>query len=70
MTDVDVDALVAEGATGPAEAARFLGICRSKLYQEMDAGRIPYLKVGTRRLIPKAALRRYLAERLRETQGR
>jgi excisionase family DNA binding protein len=61
-----VDALRAELATDPNagpehllsidEAAATLGIGRSTLYQELDAGRIRSLKVGRRRLVPSSAI--------------
>ena len=56
--------LVRDGAFGVAEAQRFSGLGRTKLYELMEQGRLPFSKVGTRRLIPKNALVRILAEGL------
>ena len=38
------------------EAARLLSISRSNLYGLMDAGELPYRKIGARRLVPRAGL--------------
>lgn len=38
------------------EAAAALGIGRSRLYAEMDAGRLRSLKAGRRRLVPASAI--------------
>ncbi len=35
-------------------------LSRSKLYTEMSAGRLRYVKVGSRRLIPESALVDYI----------
>lgn len=42
------------------EAARCLGISRGLAYQGVKTGAIPSVKVGTRILVPKAALARML----------
>jgi excisionase family DNA binding protein len=41
------------------EAAATLGIGRTRLYAEMDAGRLRTLRAGRRRLIPASALTEY-----------
>ena len=51
-----------EGFIPVAEAARFLGLSRAKLYQMMDAQELSYAKFGRSRRIPRRALREY-AER-------
>lgn len=51
----------------PAEAARALGIGRSKLYQLLDAGTIVSLRIGNCRCIPAASLPP-LVERLQADQ--
>ena len=38
-------------AYGPAEASELLGISRSQLYELMNTGQIPSVKLGGRRLI-------------------
>ena len=48
-------------AYSPAEAAAELGISRAKLYQLLDDGTIPSLKLGRRRLIRREALVSLLA---------
>jgi excisionase family DNA binding protein len=54
--------VVADGLVTVGEAARFLGIGRSKLYSLMDSGRLPFVKLDTARRIPRTALIK-LAER-------
>lgn len=43
-------------AYSPAEAAQALGISRARLYQLIEDGSIPSLKLGRRRLIRAEAL--------------
>lgn len=42
------------------EAARTLGIGRSRLYAEIGAGRLRSVAVGRRRLIPSGAISAYI----------
>lgn len=44
------------------ETLRLLGICRPKLYEAINAGRIVARKMGRRTLIPAAEVQRYLNE--------
>jgi len=46
-------------AVGPAEAARLVGVGRTKIY-ELLSGELASFKVGTRRLIRVAELERWL----------
>lgn len=55
--------LARDGAVGVAEACRFLGVSRSQLYEIMAQSELAYVKVGTRRLLLLAELRRFLAVR-------
>ena len=48
-------------AVSPDAAADLIGIGRTKLYELLDVGRIPSIKVGRRRLIATAALEQFLA---------
>jgi excisionase family DNA binding protein len=43
------------------EAAEAIGISRSLVYDEMNAGRLGYIKIGRRRLITSQQLNEYLA---------
>jgi excisionase family DNA binding protein len=45
------------------EAARALGIGRSKLYALVAAGEIPVIRIGRSTRIPAAALERWVEER-------
>lgn len=49
----------------PEEAAAALGICRSKLYELLQAGVIESVHIGASRRIPVAAMVEYV-ERLRQ----
>lgn len=42
------------------EAAEILGVGRSTLYASMNAGEIPFIQLGARRIIPTAALLKLL----------
>jgi excisionase family DNA binding protein len=46
------------------EAADALSISRSMIYDEMDSGRLGYIKIGRRRLITSAQLENYLARQV------
>ncbi len=43
------------------EAARFIGLSRSRLYELIDEGQVEARKVGSRTLIPTASLHALLA---------
>ncbi len=47
---------------GVSEAAQLLGIGRSNAYNLMTEGKIRYVKIGSRRLIPRIALEQFVAE--------
>jgi excisionase family DNA binding protein len=56
--------LIADGLATVKDAEGFLKIGRSKLYEEMDAGRLTYCKFGRARRIPWREIRRYAADSL------
>ena len=60
---------MADGAVGIEEARRFSGLGRTVLYQLMTQGRLPFVKVGARRLIPRRALVALLSECLTGEDG-
>ena len=53
---VERTALVADGLLTVREAAEFLKLSRSTLYQMMDAGELAYSKIGCSRRIPRRAV--------------
>ena len=61
---VDAAELLADGSMSVKDAARFSGLSRAELYKLMGAGRLAFVKHGKRRLIPRKALVRCLAEGL------
>jgi excisionase family DNA binding protein len=56
--------LVQEGCLSVAAAAELMGVGRTHLYCEMGSGRLRFVRIGKRRLIPRAEIHRYLVERL------
>jgi excisionase family DNA binding protein len=48
--------LFAEGAMGVPEAAKFLGMSRTGVYDLMTSGRLVFSKLGRRRVVPRVAL--------------
>jgi excisionase family DNA binding protein len=50
----DSEQMVEEGAVDVTQACAFTGVGRSFLYGLMDSGRLSYVKLGKRRLIPRA----------------
>jgi excisionase family DNA binding protein len=61
--------LVADGSVVVGEAVRFTSLGRTTLYGLMERGELRYIKVGRRRLIPRAELKRLLAGGLMEGAG-
>ena len=49
-------------AVRPAEAAKALGLSRTALYSILSTGELESIKVGTSRLIPVSALRKFVDE--------
>ena len=61
LTDHEVGPLhIAPLAVGIADACRLTGLGRSKLYELLNAGEIPSLKIGKRRVVRVQALREWL----------
>jgi excisionase family DNA binding protein len=56
--------MLKDGSLGVEQARAFSGLGRSALYELMGQGRLPYVKCGARRLIPRRALVQVLAEGL------
>jgi excisionase family DNA binding protein len=62
-TDVTSD-LFAEGSVRPNAATKEFGVGKTQLYDWMQAGILPFAKIGRMRLIPRAALKKLLREHL------
>ena len=67
MSDDEITELASKGFCSVAVAARHLGICKSLVYREMEAGRLGYIKYKRRRLIPRRAVQRLAGEMLRDS---
>ena len=65
----DSAGLVVDGLLTVAEAAAFLRLSRATLYQIMDRGELPFVKLGRSRRIPKRALVELAAAHLHHAQG-
>jgi excisionase family DNA binding protein len=48
--------LCADGLFTVAQATQFLGLSKTMLYQLMERGRLPYVRIGRSRRIPKRVL--------------
>jgi excisionase family DNA binding protein len=46
----------------PDELAEVLGVSRSTIWREMSTGKLPYTKIGRRRVITEPDLTNYLGE--------
>ena len=64
MTTTDRDRLASEGSMSLTEAAAFLGVSRRLVEELAASGELPSAKIGWRRVVARAAVRAYLAERL------
>lgn len=58
--------IVEGGMFSMQEASDFSRLGKTTLYDEMNAGRLAFVKHGRRRLIPRKALQKRLAENLIE----
>lgn len=58
------DELLAEGSVTVEGATREFGLGRTRLYEFMGRGELPYSQIGAKRLIPRVALRRLIAANL------
>ena len=54
----------------PAEAAEALRVSRSQLYELMNRGEIPWVRVGRVRRVPVEALRQLIRARVADGTGR
>ena len=57
--------LMRDGLDRVEAARRFLGISRSRIYELMDAGELPFVKIGRSRRIPHRALIEFAGRHLR-----
>lgn len=61
--------LASDGAMSVADAAAFVGVSDSLLYEYMSAGTLPFSKVGRRTVIPRRALQELIAARMTVVEG-
>ena len=65
-----INTLLKPLAVSPAEAARLIGVGRTRLYEAITSGELPSLKLGTRRLIKLADLEAWLDGHAAQGAGR
>jgi len=63
MNDVKCD-LVKDGLVDASEASQFTGLGKTKLYELMTNGTLPYVKIGAARRIPRRALIELMSQNL------
>jgi excisionase family DNA binding protein len=61
--------LAADGTMDVPAACAFTGLGRTSLYGLMDRGELRFVKIGKRRLVPRAELVRLLAGNMVETRA-
>ena len=61
----EATALAESGMMRIPEVQKHLGVSRSFLYAEMDAGRLTWAKFGRSRRIPRAVVMQYAVDSLR-----
>jgi excisionase family DNA binding protein len=59
LAKINKEKIVDDGLAKIGEGAKFLGVCRAKIYGLMDSGELPYAKIGKCRRIPWAALKAF-----------
>ena len=65
MSDTaDEMGIMADGLDRVADAARFLKVSPSSVYNLMGRGRLPYVKIGKSRRIPRRSLVAFAAANL------
>jgi excisionase family DNA binding protein len=62
----DANRLVNDGLITVNEAARFLGLCRSTVYNLMNQGLLPWVKIGRSRRLPRLAVVAFVADLLKK----
>lgn len=58
------ESLLDDGAVTVSDAVAWSGMGRTRLYDAMASGDLPFVQKGRRRLIPRKALRQLLADSL------
>ncbi len=68
--EADIEQLLVDGAKSVPQACAFLGgVSRAWVYQQMGSGKLTWVKLGRRRVIPTRALIQFAAERLQGGAG-
>ena len=65
---LSAEEIVRDGCVSVKEAASFLGISKSTVYQLMESGELRYVRLGGRRLVPRRLLTQLLAQHLTEAR--
>lgn len=62
--------LVADGLVRVSEACKILSIGKSKLYELMTKGDVPFVQLGSARRIPRRAVMELMAKRLVDSRAK
>jgi excisionase family DNA binding protein len=58
------DGLIADGLMRVVEVAKFLAISRSKVYEMLDDGKLPHVRIDGGRRIPRKAVMDFVSANL------
>jgi excisionase family DNA binding protein len=64
MMMITKEEMIGAGLQRVSQAAQFLGISRSKIYELMNEGRLPYVLIGRSRRVPIMAVQALALENL------
>jgi len=64
VSPAEAEAMCADGCMSVKEAEAFAGVSDSLIYEWLDAGILPSVRLGRRRVIPRKALVAYLAKNM------
>lgn len=60
----DAENMMMDGAFSVEQVSEFASISKTEVREQMKNGRLPYLAIGRRRLVPKRAVYKFLTEHL------
>jgi excisionase family DNA binding protein len=69
VTREEKERLAEGGMMSVAQAAEHTGLSQSELYARMAAGRLPFARSGKRRLLPRLAVVKMLADEMVDAGG-
>ena len=61
---IEREELVADGLMKASEVARLLALGRNKIYELMDNGTLPYVRIGKSKRIPRKSVTDFMTDNL------